>query len=147
MIACVYIKIFIYMQIIVYYAYGIYQNSWRRFCRTSRSSGSPVYGQGTRRSQYVSSQVPAEMIQAIQSSWRNNGIIGGMLKPLREPASNPPAGGARQRRDESGPCCFGVAKAPFVSLGGWKAPWRPWPAGPCVSFGGWKTAQTAIVFL
>ena len=36
-----------------------------------------------------------------------------------------PAGPVRP----SGPCCFGVAKAPFVS------------------FGGWKTAQTAIVFL
>ena len=52
-----------------------------------------------------------------------------------------PAGPVRP----SGPCCFGVAKAPFVSLGGWKTAerasflvgsesnvrqWGPWPAGP-----------------
>ena len=66
-----------------------------------------------------------------------------------------------------------MAKAPFVSLGGWKTAqrasflvgaesdvrqWRPWPAGPVrpsgpccfgvakapfVSLGGWKTAQRA----
>ena len=52
-----------------------------------------------------------------------------------------PAGPVRP----SGPCCFGVAKAPFVSLRGWKTAqtasflvgsesnvrhWGPWPAGP-----------------
>ena len=54
-----------------------------------------------------------------------------------------PAGPVRP----SGPCCFGVAKAPFVSLRGWKTDssesysflvgsesnvrnWGPWPAGP-----------------
>ena len=76
-----------------------------------------------------------------------------------------PAGPVRP----SGPCCFGVAKAPFVSLGGWKTAqrasflvgsesnvrqWGPWPAGPVrlsgpscfgvakapfVSLRGWKT--------
>ena len=76
-----------------------------------------------------------------------------------------PAGPVRP----SGPCCFGVASAPCVSLGGWKTgqrasflvgsesnvrQWRPWPAGPVrpsgpccfgvakapfVSLGGWKT--------
>ena len=49
-----------------------------------------------------------------------------------------PAGPVRP----SGPCCFGVASAPCVSL--------VRPSGrfgvaiaPCVSFGGWKTGQTA----
>ena len=53
-----------------------------------------------------------------------------------------PAGPVRP----SGPCCFGVAKAPFVSLRGWRHTaqrasflvgsennvrhWGPWPAGP-----------------
>ena len=52
-----------------------------------------------------------------------------------------PAGPVRP----SGPCCFGVASAPCVSLGGWKTgqtasflvgsesdvrQWGPWPAGP-----------------
>ena len=52
-----------------------------------------------------------------------------------------PAGPVRP----SGPCCFGVASAPCVSLGGWKTgqtasflvrsesdvrQWEPWPAGP-----------------
>ena len=75
-----------------------------------------------------------------------------------------PAGPVRP----SGPCCFGVAKAPFVSLRGWKTDssesymvsesnvrnWPPWPAGPVcpsgpccfgvakapfVSLRGWKT--------
>ena len=93
-------------------------------------------------------------------------------------------GGARQRRDykrwgpspagpirPSGPCCFAVARAPFVRLVGWKTAqtasflvgsesnvrqWGPLPAGPSfrallfccgeapfVSLAGWKTAQTA----
>ena len=60
----------------------------------------------------------------------------------------------------SGPCCFGVASAPCVSLGGWKTgrggrgpQARSVPhAGPCcfgvaiapcVSIGGWKKGQTA----
>ena len=80
-----------------------------------------------------------------------------------------PAGPVRP----SGPCCFGVAKAPFVTLGGWKTAqtasflvgsesdvrhWGPWPAGPVrssgsccfgvakapfVKPGGWKTGAAA----
>ena len=67
-----------------------------------------------------------------------------------------PAGPVRP----SGPCCFGVASAPCVSLGGWKTgrggrgpqarsvPQDPAccfgvAIAPCVSFGGWKTGQTA----
>ena len=76
-----------------------------------------------------------------------------------------PAGPVRP----SGPCCFGLAKAPFVSLRGWKTGasflvgsesnvrhWGPWPAGPVrpsgpccfglvkapfVSLRGWKTER------
>ena len=55
-----------------------------------------------------------------------------------------PAGPVRP----SGPCCFGVASAPCVSLGGWKTGRGGRGCfgvaiAPCVSFGGWKTGQTA----
>ena len=72
----------------------------------------------------------------------------------------------------SGPCCFAVAKAPFVSLDGWKRAsflvgsesnvrqWEPLPggsvrpSGPCcfavakapfVSLDGWKRASFLVV--
>ena len=80
-----------------------------------------------------------------------------------------PAGPVRP----SGPCCFAVARAPFVGLvGGWKTAcffvgsesqvrhWGPWPAGPvrpsgpcCFAVarapfvglvGGWKTASFLV---
>ena len=54
-----------------------------------------------------------------------------------------PAGPVRP----SGPCCFGVAKAPFVSLRGWKTDSGPCCFGvakaPFVSLRGWKTTKTA----
>ena len=82
--------------------------------------------------------------------------IGVSHRKIRRPL--PTAGGARQRRDSkqwgpwpagpvrpSGPCCFAVARAPFVSfVGGWKTAtasflvgsesnvryWGAFPAGP-----------------
>ena len=82
--------------------------------------------------------------------------IGVSQRKIRRPL--PTAGGARQRRDSkqwgpwpagpvrpSGPCCFAVARAPFVSfVGGWKTAtasflvgsesnvryWGAFPAGP-----------------
>ena len=72
-----------------------------------------------------------------------------------------PAGPVRP----SGPCCFGVAKAPFerasflVGSESNVRHWGPWPAGPvrpsgpcCFGVakapfvGGWKTAETASLF-
>ena len=59
----------------------------------------------------------------------------------------------------SGPCCFAVARAPFLSLGGWKTAsflvgsesnvrhWGPWPAGPVRLSGFWCLAVAKASFL
>ena len=100
-------------------------------------------------------------------SWKRASFLVGSESDVRqwEPL---PGGSVRP----SGPCCFAVARAPFVSLDGWKRAsflvgsesdvrqWEPLPggsvrpSGPCcfavarapfVSLDGWKRASLGAV--
>ena len=115
-----------------------HEKRWKTTARINKSiSADPCRQQGERVREEITSsggrrsvpQGPAVLVWRRRRLW---GLAAGRQGPR-------PAGPVRS----SGPCCFGVAKAPFVGLGGWKTAasflvgsesdvkrWGPSPAGP-----------------